>query len=776
MSEMQEKRLLPVIALHGLVVFPGMHLSFDLPRQALPPGAETLLEGDGTMALAALVKSGSELRSMEDIYPVGALVEARQIVKANQDTLRILVEGLSRVMFTGLDLSGEGAKAEVTPLEEPEISGDPLTVEASMRYIKDQFVEFARLSGRIPPEVMNAVLEITSPGKLADGVALHCFRSYEDRLQVLRTVEFDRRLQLAGETITREVQLARLEDSIQDRMRFSLSEQQKERFLHEQIRAIYQELGEDSREELSGYREMVDSLPMPDEVKDKVRREIDRLERTAEQNPEYQVLRNWVEWILELPWGVTTKDDTRIATARRVLERDHEGLKQVKDRVLDYLAVRLRAPNMPGPILCFVGPPGVGKTSIARSIARAMGRKFVRMSLGGLRDEAEIRGHRRTYVGAIPGRIVSAIKQAGSMNPLFLLDELDKMSHDFRGDPASALLEVLDGEQNNTFRDLYLDIPFDLSGVMFVATANTTEGIPPALLDRLEVIRIEGYTYKEKVAIARKHLIPKQLERHALTGRQLVITKAGLERVIWEYTREAGVRSLEREIGRLCRRTARVLAEKGKSSVHITHRNVEAFLGVPQYYEEPLRHENVVGQATGLAWTAVGGVTLTIEVNTMAGSGHLELTGSLGEVMKESAVAALSYIRSHAGAFGLERDFYKQLDIQIHVPEGATPTDGPSAGITIATALVSALTGRPARGDVAMTGEVTLRGRVLPIGGLKEKSMAAHREGIPVLIFPAANARELEEVDEEVKSAVRFVPVQTLDEVLAEALLPGEKQ
>lgn len=775
MSETIEKRLLPVIALHGLVVFPGMHLSFDLPRQALPPGAETLLEGDETLALAALVKAGSELRSMEDIYNIGALVEVRQIVKANQDTLRILVEGTARALFTGLDFSGESVKAEVTPLEEPEIAGDPLAIEASMRYIKDQFGEYARLSGRIPPEVMTSVSEITSPGKLADGVALHCLRGYEDRLQILRTLDPSLRLQLIEEMIAREVKLAQLEDSIQDRMRFALNEQQKEHFLHEQIRAIYQELGEDSQEELSRYREKVDALPMSEEVKDKVRREIDRLERTSEQNPEYQVLRNWVEWILELPWGVETRDDTRIATARRVLEQDHEGLKQVKDRVLDYLAVRMRAPDMKGPILCFVGPPGVGKTSVARSIARAMGRKFVRMSLGGLRDEAEIRGHRRTYVGAIPGRIISAVKQAGSMNPLFLLDELDKMSHDFRGDPASALLEVLDGEQNNTFRDLYLDIPFDLSKVMFVATANTIDEIPPALLDRMEVIRIEGYAYKEKVAIARNHLIPKQLEQHALTGRQLTITKAGLERVIWDYTREAGVRSLEREIGRLCRRTARVLAEEGKTSVHITPHNVENYLGVPRFIEEPLRHENAVGQATGLAWTAVGGVTLTIEVNTMAGSGHLELTGSLGDVMKESAVAALSYIRSHTGEFGLERDFYKQMDIHIHVPEGATPKDGPSAGITMATALVSALTGRPVRGDVAMTGEITLRGRVLPIGGLKEKSMAAHREGIPTLLFPAANARDLQEVDEEVKAAVEFVPVHTLDEVLARALLPREE-
>jgi len=609
-----------------------------------------------------------------------------------------------------------------------------------------------------------------SPGQLADMIAANVLQKLEDRQQVLEEFDDLTRLESICAILVRETELAGVEKKVQARVRKQIEQNQKDYYLREQIKAIQTELGDKDATDVEDLRERLQKTSMNEEAKEKTERELDRLSRMAPGSPEIGVSRTYIEWMLDLPWGKMTPDNLDLKRARRILAEDHYGLEEVKERVIEYLAVCRIKNNMKGPVLCFVGPPGVGKTSIAKSIARALGRKFVQMSLGGVRDEAEIRGHRRTYIGAIPGRIITSVKQAGTLNPVFLLDEIDKMASDVRGDPASAMLEVLDSAQNNAFRDHYLECPFDLSGVMFITTANSVDTIPRPLLDRMELIEVSGYTEDEKLNIAKRHLLPKQIEEHGLPAKSVKLTDKVMRSLIQGYTREAGVRRLQRTIGKVVRKSAVQMIDDGVEGVSVTPAKLTEFLGAPRYRYEKAGKKPEIGVVNGLAYTVVGGDTLQIETTTMPGTGALELTGSLGDVMKESARAAKSYVRAHAQELGIADDFYKTLDIHIHVPEGAVPKDGPSAGVTMTTALVSALTGIAVRQNVAMTGEITLRGRVLPIGGLKEKLLAAHRAGIDTVLIPAENIKDLEEVPENVRSAMTIIPAQTVDTVLETAL------
>jgi ATP-dependent Lon protease len=644
-----------------------------------------------------------------------------------------------------------------------------------MRTVMDSFEEYIKLSNKISPDTLVSVNTVDDIGQFADILAANVLVKNSHKQEVLEAFQPIERLQILHEFLENEIQILRIEKKINLRVKKQIDKVQREYYLREQMKAIQKELGESDSisADVEEYNERIEKAALPKEVHEKAMKELDRFSRTPASSPESSIIRTYLDWILDLPWNYETKDNHNLKTAARILDQDHYGLDEVKERVMEYLAVLQLTQNMKGPILCFVGPPGVGKTSIAKSIARALGRNFVRMSLGGVRDEAEIRGHRRTYVGSIPGTIISSMKQAGSKNPVFLLDEIDKMSSDFRGDPASAMLEVLDPEQNHTFRDHYLELPYDLSKVMFLTTANTLDTIPRPLLDRMEVIRIAGYTEEEKTNIALKYLIPKQLEAHGLKRGNIIFTEQSVRSIINLYTREAGVRGLERQIAAICRKGVRFLLETGRKRIRITPNNLHEYLGVPRFSVNKANQKDEIGMVTGLAWTAVGGDTLYIEVTPMMGTGKLVLTGQLGDVMKESARAGLSYIRSKAKEFGIDPEFYSNTDIHIHIPEGAIPKDGPSAGITIATAIISALTKTPVRRDVAMTGEITLRGRVLPIGGLKEKILAAHRAGITKVIIPDENTKDLEEIPENIREEIEIVAVQHMEEVLEHALSGG---
>jgi ATP-dependent Lon protease len=633
--------------------------------------------------------------------------------------------------------------------------------------------EYVKLSNKISPETLLTVHNLEDPGSLADIIAANVLVRIEDKQKVLEAFHPVERLETLYDILIREIEILEIENKINRRVKKQVDKVQREYYLREQLKAIQKELGESEgvAGEIEAYEEKIEKANLPEEANEKAVRELNRLSKMGAGSAEGSVIRTYLDWILDLPWNMETEDSLDLKKAARILDEDHYGLEKVKERVIEYLAVRQLTKNMKGPILCFVGPPGVGKTSIAKSIARSLNRRFVRMSVGGVRDEAEIRGHRRTYVGAIPGRIIASIKQAGSKNPVFLLDEIDKMSNDFRGDPASAMLEVLDAEQNFAFRDHYLELAFDLSKVMFLTTANTLDTIPRPLLDRMEVIQISGYTEEEKRNIASRYLIPKQMKEHGIPEKGLVLSDATIGDIINYYTREAGVRNLERQIAAICRKAARRILESGKSGVRVTGSNLKKYLGAPRFHYDKVKDNNETGIVTGLAWTSVGGDTLSIEVTPMPGTGKLVLTGQLGDVMKESARAGFSYIRSRAKEFGLNDDFHEKLDIHIHIPEGAIPKDGPSAGITMTTAVISALTGIPARGDVAMTGEITLRGRILPIGGLKEKILAAHRAGIRKVLIPNENSRDLDEIGEVVKKKVNIVLVETMDDVLAHSLV-----
>ncbi|MDA8097282.1 MAG: endopeptidase La [Clostridia bacterium] len=768
------EKVLPLLPLRGILVFPYMVIHLDVGREKSVKAIEQAMSQDRYIFLATQKEAQTDSPEIEDIYEVGTVAEVKQLLKLPGGTIRVLVEGIARARI--ISYLQEDPYFNVEIEQYAEVFAKTTELEALMRTLVQQFEQYVKLSKRIPPETVVSVVNIDEPGRLADIVASHLPLRIEDKQSVMEAIEIDERLEHLCGVLARELEIVELERRINVRVRKQMEKTQKEYYLREQIKAIQRELGEKDERVAEGeeYREKIAALKLPKEVEEKAIKEVERLEKMPPMAAEATVVRNYLDWLVALPWTKGTRDRLDINAAQIILDEDHYGLEKVKERILEYLAIRKLSKKMKGPILCFVGPPGVGKTSLGKSIARALERKFVRISLGGVRDEAEIRGHRRTYVGALPGRVIQGMRTAGSKNPVFLLDEIDKMSMDFRGDPSAALLEVLDPEQNNAFSDHYIEMPFDLSNVMFITTANVNYSIPRPLLDRMEVIYISGYTEEEKVEITVRHLIPKQLKEHGLTDKTLSISENAVRRIIREYTRESGVRNMERQIAALCRKTAKEIVAKKAKRVRVTMRNIEQYLGIPRYRYGVAELVDQVGVATGLAWTEVGGDTLAIEVTVCNGKGGLVLTGKLGEVMRESAQAGYSYVRSRAAKLEIDVSFNEKVDIHVHVPEGATPKDGPSAGITIATALASALSGRMVRHDVAMTGEITLRGRVLPIGGLKEKLLAAHRGGIKTIIVPDANRKDLEEIPANVKSQLEFVLVEHMDQVLEAALVKEE--
>lgn len=770
-----EVRELPLLPLRGLLVFPNMVIHLDVGRDRSVNAIDEAMNGNREIFLVMQKDAQTDEPELDDLYETGTIAEIKQLLKLPGGTIRVLVEGITRAKIKRLLISEPVMRVEVEIAEEePEKT---LEIEALMRNLNGLFEQYVKMSKKIPPETVMAVVAIEEPGRLADIIASHLVLKLSDKQEILEAVNVRDRLETIYRILANEMEILELERRISARVRRQMEKTQKEYYLREQLKAIQKELGErdDKAAEAEELREKIEKAKLPKLVKEKALKELERLEKMPPMVAEATVVRNYLDWLLAVPWSKETKDRLDINAAEEILDEDHYGLRDVKDRILEYLAIRQLAKKMKGPILCFVGPPGVGKTSLGKSIARCLGRKFVRMSLGGMRDEAEIRGHRRTYVGAMPGRIIQGLKTAGTRNPVILLDEIDKLGSDFRGDPSSALLEVLDPEQNNSFSDHYLEVPYDLSKTMFITTANVMHSIPRPLLDRMEVIQISGYTEEEKLEIAKQHLIKKQREEHGLDEDMITISDNALRRIIREYTREAGVRNLERQIATLCRKTARDVVAKKTKAGKITAQNLETYLGMPRYRKRQAEKNDEIGVATGLAVTEVGGDVLSVEATLLRGKGKLTLTGQLGDVMKESAYAGLSYIRSRAAEFNIAEDFHEKMDIHIHVPEGAIPKDGPSAGITMATALTSALTNRPVRKDVAMTGEVTLRGRVLAIGGVKEKVLAAHRVGITTVILPKDNEKDLEEVPANIKRKLKFVLVEHLDQVLDEALVGTEQ-
>ncbi|MBC7342719.1 MAG: endopeptidase La [Clostridia bacterium] len=775
-SERWGLREIPLLPLRGVLVFPYMVIHLDVGRERSVNAIDEAMIRDREILLVMQKEAQTDEPGEDDLYRVGTVAEIKQLLKLPGGTLRVLVEGLRRAKIVSYLAYDPYIRVEVEEQEEDE----PKTpeIEALMRTLVASFENYVKASKKIPPEAVVSVVTLEDPGRLADVVASHLSLKLSDRQELLEAISVKERLEILCRILSQEMEILELERKINLRVRKQMEKTQKEYYLREQMKAIQKELGEkDERaSETEELRQKIAEAKLPKEVEEKALKEVERLEKMPPMVAEATVVRNYLDWLLSLPWNYQTRDRLDIAAAEKVLDEDHYGLREVKDRILEYLAIRKLAKKIKGPILCFVGPPGVGKTSLAKSIARAMDRKFVRISLGGTRDEAEIRGHRRTYVGALPGRIIQGMKQAGSKNPVFLLDEIDKLGTDFRGDPASALLEVLDPEQNHMFSDHYIESPFDLSKVLFITTANVEYSIPRPLLDRMEVIRLPGYTEEEKVKIAELHLIPKQIKEHGLKPSQLSISENAIRKIIREYTREAGVRNLEREIAAICRKTARDIVAKKIKSQKVTASTVEVLLGAPRYRLGLAEEADQVGVATGLAVTEAGGDILSVEVTVVPGKGGFTLTGKLGDVMKESAQAGLSYVRSRADQLGIDKNFHEKNDIHIHVPEGAIPKDGPSAGITMACALTSALTGRPVRRDTAMTGEITLRGRVLSVGGIKEKVLAAHRAGAKVVILPKDNSKNLEEVPANIKRKLKFVLVEHMDEVIANALYPEPSQ
>ncbi|MDD6682727.1 MAG: endopeptidase La [Clostridiales bacterium] len=776
MPKKKEMMHLPLIPLRGLMVFPHMVLHFDVGRPRSVAALEQAMVEEQLVFLVAQKDGDVEEPAVSDLCQVGTVALIKQVLNLPGDSIRVLVEGQHRALLHAVTQEEPYWEADVIvpPQDVPETP----EIEALVRTTHELFDEYARASMRISGETLRSVGDVERPDQLADIIAANVLTRVEDRQAVLEEIDVEKRLETLCGILVRETELATIEKQVQSRLKKQIDKNQKDYYLREQIKAIQEELGDKDATDVEDLRKRLAETPLNDEAREKASRELDRLSHMAPGTPEIGVSRTYVEWILDLPWGKYTTDNLDLKRARRVLDEDHYAMDKVKERVIEYLAVRrmkeinTQDGSMKGPILCFVGPPGVGKTSIVKGIARAVGRKFVQMSLGGVRDEAEIRGHRRTYVGAIPGRIIAGIKQAGTMNPVFLFDEIDKMSHDFRGDPASAMLEVLDAEQNFAFRDHYLELPFDLSRVMFITTANSMDTIPAPLLDRMEIIEVPSYTEEEKLHIAKKHLLPKQTEEHGLPKKSVKISDPAMKSIIEGYTREAGVRTLSRTIARVVRKAAVEMLEEEKDQISVNPKVVQKYLGAARYLRDMPEKAPKVGVVNGLAYTTVGGETLAVECATMEGTGQVQLTGQLGDVMKESARAALSWVRAHSGEFKLDKEFYKNLDIHIHVPEGAVPKDGPSAGVTMATALVSALTGRPVYQDVAMTGEITLRGRVLPIGGVKEKLLAAYRAGIKTILIPKENQKDLEDVPPHVLSQFRIVPCESIADVLTIALKP----
>ena len=767
---------LPVIAMRGLTVFPRMNTSFDIERAISVRALERAMENGEEIFLVTQRELGTELPEEKDLYEVGTVARVTQILRISERVLRVMMEGSCRARLKRLWQREPFLQAQAELIDEPALPRQGRRTEAMLRQTYASFTEYAELTQKLPDEVYAAILSTNDPGYLADFIAQQINLRYQDKQEILNELRPLPRLQRMNEILRREIEVTAMEQDIESKVRSRVGQIQKDMILREQIKVLQNEIGEDGEdEELDAYRAKIAAAHLPEETEKKLLKDVDKLARQPFGSAEASVLRNYLDTCMEMPWGVETKERASVDAARKILDRDHYGLQKVKERILEFIAVRQLNPEAKGQILCLVGPPGVGKTSIALSVAKAMNRKVARLSLGGVRDEADIRGHRKTYIGAMPGRIIEAIIRSGSMNPLLVLDEVDKMASDVRGDPASALLEVLDSEQNYAFRDHYLEIPVDLSRVMFIMTANTTDTIPRPLLDRMELIELPSYTDEEKVRIAQQYLLPKERKANGLTASNLRVEENALRALIARYTRESGVRSLERQLAKLCRKAAMQIAAGDVKRISITEKNLTGILGTPRVTQERIPEKDLIGVVNGLAWTEVGGEILPVEVGVMDGSGKLELTGNLGDVMQESCRAALSCLRQRAQELGIAPDFYKTKDIHIHFPEGAIPKDGPSAGIAIATAVLSALTNRAVHRDIAMTGEITLRGRVLPIGGLREKTMGALRAGVHTVILPTDNEKDLSDIDPNVRERLRFVPVETVDAVFAEALVLPEK-
>ena len=763
---------LPLLALRGLVIFPEMVLHFDVGRKKSMLALNEAMGQDQMIFLVTQKDLRDDEPDTDGLYTIGVVARIRQVLRLQGDTVRVLVEGVYRARLQSVEQSDPFYTVNVREcLSRRIVGGD--RAQAMLRECRSSFEQYVTLAPKTAPDVLLGVAAATDVGQLADYVVSNITLEYQDKQEFLETLDAEKRMQKLLVLLERESAILSIEQDIHQQVHEQIDHNQREYYLREQLKAINKELGDNDnpQDEAELYRVRINELNLAEETRDKLLKECDKLSKMPAGSHEATVVRGFLDTCLSLPWNTYTKDDGNLSAAEKVLERDHYGLKKVKERILESLAVRQLSPEIRGQVICLAGPPGVGKTSIAKSIAEATGRKYVRISLGGMRDESDIRGHRRTYIGAMPGRIIQAIKQAGSSNPLILLDEIDKMGHDFRGDPASAMLEVLDTEQNYAFRDHYLEVPFDLSQVMFITTANDLSAIPRPLYDRMEVIELPSYTAEEKFHIAKNHLLKKQIKRHGLTARHLKVSDEAIRLIIDGYTRESGVRSLERQLVKICRKSARRILEQSAKTIKVTPDGLEALLGPRRYKEDPIYKTNEVGIVNGLAWTSVGGEMMPVEVAVLDGSGKVELTGSLGDVMKESARTAISFVRSRTAEWFIESDFYKTKDIHIHVPEGAVPKDGPSAGVTIATAIISALTGIPVHGDVAMTGEVTLRGRVLPIGGLREKTMAAYRHQMQTVIVPADNEADLAEVDDVVREHIRFVTADHLDTVIRHALV-----
>ncbi|XJZ26397.1 endopeptidase La [Bacillota bacterium Lsc_1132] len=768
--------VIPLLPLRGLLVYPTMVLHLDVGREKSVQALEKAMVDDHLIFLTTQKEVSIDEPAEEDLYTMGTITKVKQMLKLPNGTIRVLVEGLTRGKIVSFHEEDQYFSVSVKPFED--VQEKDVEDEALMRTMLEYFEQYIKLSKKISAETFASVADIEEPGRMADIISSHLPLKQKEKQEILETIDVKERMNRVISIIHNEKEVLNLEKKIGQRVKRSMERTQKEYYLREQMKAIQKELGEKEGKsgEIADLTEKIEQAGMPEHVKQTAFKELDRYEKVPSSSAESAVIRNYIEWLLNLPWNKKTEDDLDIHRAEKILNQDHYGLEKVKERVLEYLAVQQLTNSLKGPILCLAGPPGVGKTSLARSIARSLKRNFVRVSLGGVRDESEIRGHRRTYVGAMPGRIIQGMKKAGTINPVFLLDEIDKMSNDFRGDPSSAMLEVLDPEQNHNFSDHYIEEPYDLSKVMFIATANNLSTIPGPLLDRMEIITIAGYTELEKVHITRDHLLPKQLKEHGLSKGILQVREEAILKIVRYYTREAGVRNLERQIAAICRKTAKIVVSSEKKRVIITEKNVEEFLGKPRFHYGQAEQENQIGVATGLAYTTVGGDTLQIEVSLSPGKGKLVLTGKLGDVMKESAQAAFSYIRSKAKELDIEEDFHEKYDIHIHVPEGAVPKDGPSAGITIATALVSALSGKAIRKEVGMTGEITLRGRVLPIGGLKEKTLGAHRAGLTKIILPKDNEKDIDDIPDSIRNEMDFVLVSHVDEVLKHALVEGGAQ
>ena len=765
---------MPLLALRGVTVFPSMMLHFDVGRDKSKKALEAAMNRDQTIFLLTQKDMRVDDPRESDLYQIGTVSRVKQMLKLPGGGIRVLVEGISRGVAQRFTSYEPYIEAYISVHDAPE---EAAGYDALVRFVRRLYEEYAELNPYMGMESVMEVISSDKPGYLADYIAQNSQMEYAVKQQVLEELDPVRRLNKVCTLLSEEMEILRAENKIQEKVKEQLDRNQKDYVLREQLKAIKNELGEgDDAPDGESYEAKIEKLIRDPDSKKKLLKDVSNLKKYGQNMSEAALMRAYLDTVLELPWDKKTKERLDVARASKILDADHYGLEKVKDRILEYIAVRALSPELKNQIICLVGPPGVGKTSVAMSIARAMDRKLARVSLGGVRDEAEIRGHRKTYIGAMPGRIINGIKQSGSSNPVLLLDEIDKLGADYKGDPSSALLEVLDSEQNHSFRDHYIEIPFDLSDVMFIMTANDAHTIPPALLDRMEIIELSSYTDEEKLNIAKEHLIPKQLKRHGLNRRMFRISDDTVRFLIDGYTREAGVRTLERTIASCCRKAAREFAENAElKSISVTDAKLVSWLGPKKFKRDEHVRENRVGSVNGLAWTSVGGELLEAEVNILSGTGKVELTGNLGNVMKESAQAAISFIRSRADKLGIDSEFYKNKDVHVHFPEGAIPKDGPSAGITIATAIISALTGRAVLGDVAMTGEITLRGRVLPIGGLKEKSMAAYRAGITKVIIPFENEPDLYDIDKTVREGIRFYPVRSLDEVIAIALEPDLK-